>query len=228
MPLTTRTRRDAAPDHLPELGSTVALDGLPAGPCVTAVTAREGSRLLVDRPRLGGVDLAVPPGRRVRLAYRDRVGAVPCLAYAVVDPATAPAAGALWVEVHRVDRLQRRRSVRVPAQAPATVLLDRRPGDAPEPVDAVTHDLSAHGVLLRLGQPLTVGERAVVVLRITGMQPDVRSLSRVVRVLHEPDRGRPWAAGMEFLDISNRERDRLARYLARRQRELRRRATGLD
>jgi hypothetical protein len=228
MPPQTRTRPHTVPDHLPELGTTVALDGLPAGPCVTAVTAREGARLLIDRPRLGGVELAVPAGRRVRLAYRDRVGAVPCLAHAVIDPEMSPEDGAMWIDVHRVDRIQRRRSVRVPVQAPATVLLDGGGGDAPQPVPAVTEDLSAHGVLLRLGTPLRPEERVTVILRVTGLQPDVRCRSRVVRVVHEPERSQAWAAGVEFLDISGRERDRLARYLARRQRELRRRVTGLD
>lgn len=83
-------------------------------------------------------------------------------------------------------------------------------------------DLSEGGVRLSSSQPLTVGEWLGVQFTLPG-EGVIRARMVVLRV-ERPDRGRTsYRAGCQFRGISLRDQDRIARYLLRRQLEMRRR-----
>lgn len=98
--------------------------------------------------------------------------------------------------------------------------------DAPEtrarPLKCTILDLSEGGVRLSCSQPLQVGDWLGIEFTLPG-EGTIRTRMVVLRV-ERPDRARATHhAGCQFRGITMRDQDRIARYLLRRQLEMRRR-----
>lgn len=213
----------AVPGPLPDTGSCVWLENLPTGPAQTqAAEVRDGA-VRIDAPRLGGKEIVLAQGTPIALSYQH--AQVPCEARAVVIPPPPGCDGGPWLEVRRVERVQRRRSVRVPVLLMARVLGADEEKEA-EPCPAVTEDMSANGVLLRLERPLEQGQAVTMVVHLGGDAGDLETVARVVRVERENTPVRPWRVALTFTGLPRGVEDRVVRFLFERQRELRRRETG--
>lgn len=120
------------------------------------------------------------------------------------------------------ERLQRRHFVRIDARLPARYVpvLPAGPGsDPPAPRKTQTVDISGGGVALYLAEPFEPGTLLDVFIDL----PDtlVSATAEVVRIIRSDDRGH--LAGLRFVDIRERDRDAIVRFIFQEQRERRRR-----
>lgn len=210
---------------MPEPGQRLWLENLPTGPAETRAAEVRGRTVRIDAPRVGGREIVLEAGAALALAYQ--AVQVPCEARTVVVPAPPGTDGGPWLRVDAIARLQRRGAVRVPVMLVARLVPDGSE-DASDAQGAVTEDLSANGVLVRLTDPVRVGERLRLVVHLGGAAGDLDTVGRVVRVDREPESARPWRAALTFPDVDRATQDRVVRFLFDRQREIRRRATGAD
>jgi c-di-GMP-binding flagellar brake protein YcgR len=116
-----------------------------------------------------------------------------------------------------VIRCQRRRYVRLEILIPATVELPGSPGDCPR---GYVVDLSAGGAKLVMNKGCNPGTE----IKLTLLKaPYLKTEGRVLRSAPvEGNRGR-WEWAVEFIGISDRERDNIVKFIFTKQRELRRR-----
>lgn len=223
--LLARRKRDV-PRYLPQPDAPVGVEGLSGGPVTTHATRNEGRRLRLEPPRVGGQAVPARPGRKVRLQYRRL--RVPCVATGVIVEGDDEG---LWVEVHTVERLQRRLWARVPLQIDVEIEVPpEEPGGDPEYLSGVTEDIGAGGVLVRTDEELERDWRVRVWFVLPGEAAEREFRARVVHT-SEDERGgrrRRHRAGVEFLDVDTELREHLVRFTLHRERELRRRETGLD
>jgi c-di-GMP-binding flagellar brake protein YcgR len=211
------------PAPLPDKGDRVMLDGLPGGPWTSVVVGVAEGVLLVDAPRLGGRLVPLPLGRRFVLAYSSRE--VPCEVDAeMVAGPTADGRGGYTARLlGAARRLQRRGAVRVPVHLIVQASLAGDDEDAP--VGAVTENLSAGGVLLRVAKALEAGAPVTTSVFCGGDAGTLDIGGRVVRC----DRlsgERPFRVAIAFLDMPRGDEDRLVRFVFERQREMPRRGAG--
>jgi hypothetical protein len=210
---------------MPEPGQRLWLENLATGPAETRAAEVRDRTVRIDAPRTGGREVPLEVGAAIALAYQ--AAHVPCEARTVVVPAPPGTDGGPWLRVDAIARLQRRGAVRVPVMLVARLVPDGSE-DASEAQGAVTEDLSANGVLVRLTDPVRVGDRLRLVVHLGGAAGDLDAIGRVVRVDREPESARPWRAALTFPDVDRATEDRVVRFLFDRQREIRRRATGTD
>jgi hypothetical protein len=217
------TRPDTAP--LPRRGERVVLDGLPGGPWTTVVEREGGEAVALAPPRLGGRPVPLPLHRAFTLAYTVRE--VPCEVDALLVDGPRPGDEGPY-EARTLGpprRIQRRGAVRVPVN----LIAHYRVGDDGEAaaVGAITENLSAGGVLLRLAEPVGIGSRIDVTIHCGGDAGDLALGAVAVRCDRLEAGDRPWRIALTFDDLSGAEEDRLVRYVFERQRELRRRDAGM-
>ena len=214
---------------LPSRGMQVMLDDLPGGPWLTMIDGlADDGVVLIAPPRLGGRVVRLPLGRVAKVAYS--LGEVPCEIdvkfVASPDDATGSYTARL---VGGPRRMQRRSAVRVPinliaqASAPAG-----GPGHEATTIGAVTENLSAGGALLRAAMPIDAGSVLAVTVECGGTIGSVTLSGRVVRCDHVNGAERPWRVAIAFVDPPAAIQDQLVHFLFERQRELRRRESGLD
>ncbi len=210
---------------LPGRGERVVLDGLPGGPWTTVVE-REGPEVLeLAPPRLGGRPVPLPLHRAFTLAWTVRE--IPCEADAQLVSGPRPGQEGRY-EARTIGpprRIQRRGAVRVPVN----LIVHYRLGEDidAERIGAVTENLSAGGVLLRLGSPIAAGSRLEVTVHCGSSAGDLTIDAVVVRCDRLGSGERPWRIALTFADLGGAQEDRLVRYLFERQRELRQRDSGL-
>ena len=209
----------------PDRGARVLLDGLPGGPWTTVVDRLTGHELALDAPRLGGRIVPLPLRRLFTVAYTTRE--IPCEVDAelVEGPGPGGTGGYVARLLGEGRRLQRRGAVRVPVHliALASVGDDR---DA-EPIGAVTENLSAGGVLLRVARAVEAGRTLTTRVLCGGEAGAIDIAGRVVRCDRVDSGERPFRVAIAFLDMSRGDEDRLVRFVFERQRELRRRDRGV-
>lgn len=214
-------RTDEVP--LPELGTPVWLEGTRHGPLATSVLQREGDLIGLDRPRIGGEDVALDPGTRVRIAYR--VHNVPCAVPAEAAGArTGPADVSWFMRTGPTLRFQRRNDFRVDDSVTARLWI--RPGEQGDaaPLVAVTSNLSASGVLLRTVAGLNINEEVRVEMDLPSGVLAVPAL--VVRVLDPQTGNGEREVALHFRDLHPDDEQRLRGHLMERQRVARRRELG--
>ena len=211
--------------QLPNPSSPVGIEGLAGGPVTSIATGREGDRVRLEPPRVGGRAVPAAPGRKVRLQYRRLK--VPCVALGVI--VEGPGDDGVWVEVHSVERLQRRSAVRVPVQMQVEITLPAPRGEEPVTVTGVSEDLSAGGMLVRTREELERGWLLRLRFCLPGEDACFTTRGRVVHGSEDERRTeRRWRAGIEFLGVEFEDREHLVRYTLWREREIRRREVGLD
>ena len=205
------------------------LDDLPGGPWLTTVDGfSDDGVVLLAPPRLGGKTVRLPVGRRARISYS--LGEVPCEIDAEIV-AARPVAPRPRTRAHMVGgprRMQRRSAVRVPdpplAQASAAAAR-RAPSRRPSARSPRTSRAAApccawrrHRRRHRAGHHRGV-RRRVGTIALDG---------RVVRCDRVDAAERPWRVAIAFVDPPMATQDQLVHFLFERQRELRRRESGLD
>lgn len=210
---------------MPEPGQRVWLENLPTGPAETRAAEVRDRTVRIDAPRVGGREIPLAGGAPIALAYQ--AAQIPCEARTVVVPAPPGTDGGPWLRVDSVVRMQRRGAVRVPVMLVARLVPDG-PEDTSDAQGAVTEDLSANGVLVRLADPVQVGDRLRLVVHLGGAAGDLDTVGRVVRVDRDPESARPWRAALTFPEVDHATEDRVVRFLFDRQREIRRREAGID
>lgn len=123
---------------------------------------------------------------------------------------------ALTVTISDVKTVQRRRYFRWPVSTEATIEV----GEPLERHDGKLKDLSANGAGVMTNAPLQIGD--VIMLRFHLPEGEVSVRARVVRVefLGEPLWRR--LAGIEFIEISDKDRDKVVRHIFNEQANARR------
>lgn len=219
-------------DHslLPRRGMQVMLEDLPGGPWLTSVdgVADDGGTILLAPPRLGGRMVPLPLRRRFRVSYA--VSEVPCEVDADLAAGPGGADGALSYTARVVGgprRMQRRSAVRVPINLMALASELPLRGNAPERIAAITENLSGGGVLLRAAAPFPPGTVLAIAIECGGSVGTLALNGRVVRCDPLDAGDHPWRVALAFVDPPVATQDLLVRFLFERQRELRRRESGL-
>ncbi len=123
--------------------------------------------------------------------------------------------------------MQRRNAVRVPVTLAVDVLLVPPGGGDPEHLSMIMEDLSAGGARVRTAAWQGLGTALAMRLELDG---DVVNACGVVVYNYEDERRseRRWVLGVRFDGLSGADTDRLVKYTFARERELRRRASGLE
>lgn len=214
---------------LPTRGMQVMLDDLPGGPWLTTIDGMtEDGVVLLAPPRLGGKTVRLPLGRRARVSYS--LSEVPCEIDAeILSPPGADAAGSYTARlVGGPRRMQRRSAVRVPINLIAQASAAGGSRDEVASIGAVTENLSGGGTLLRVATPIEAGSVLTITVECGGSIGSVPLDGRVVRCDRVDAAERPWRVAIAFVDPPMATQDQLVHFLFERQRELRRRESGLD
>jgi len=211
---------------LPRPGQNVSirvLAGAHEGTYASLVEGYQPQGILVGAPFKGGVPLPLDKGTAVRVYYHDE-RTMYSFRTRVVDRAWHPRPTLLLAEPEEIERIQRRRFVRLQINLPVRYCLlnEQRGHDAePEVREAACEDISAGGLLLVCPQGLTKGAELDLEVEL---EPDVPLwlVGRVVRVVEHPGPERPGRYGVEFIGVTAADRDLITRFIFRKQRELRR------
>jgi len=119
-------------------------------------------------------------------------------------------------------RLQRRKYFRVPIEIPVDFRVDEVSSEEPALLSGVIRNISSGGVLLMVSRDVVQEGRE---LRLTFSLPPGTPLTeipgKIVRV-EETKRGGHYAYGVEFIDVHNRIRDIIMRFVFNREIELNR------
>lgn len=131
-----------------------------------------------------------------------------------------------WPETY--ERHQRREYVRVPVRMPVTLILPAVGGRPAQECEAQTRDLGGGGLQAQWNPPAPhpslTGQRVAVIVELPDGFGPVRAAGTVVRVREAGTEETPLAEfGIEFTQVSERDRNRICRYIYNRQIELRRR-----
>ena len=214
---------------LPSRGMQAMLEDVPGGPWLTTIDgmADEGASVLFAPPRLGGKVVRLPLRRVARVSYS--LSDVPCEIDAEIVSGPDDGEGSYTARVvGGPRRMQRRTAVRVPINLLAHAsTVPERPGDRPADIGAVTENLSGGGALLRSSEPLAAGSVLTVTVECGGSVGTVTLSGRVVRCDNVDAGDHPWRVAIAFVDPPVATQDKLVRFLFERQRELRRRESGL-
>lgn len=208
---------------MPVVGDEVWIENAPGGPVGTIVFGVSDDHVGLSAPRRGGQELPLRTLESLMLSYRN--GNVPCEAEAVLSDApysSGPAIGP-WVRITSITRMQRRDSVRVSVDLIARIEQDGH--DAP--FAAVTEDLSAGGVLLRMKEKADPEEPVRIVVECGGDVGTIDTAGRIIRQELHPNKAYGWQVAVAFSVIGAATEDRLVRFLFDRLRELRRREAGI-
>ena len=185
-------------------------------------------RLLLAAPMHEGRRVLVPPGTPVvvhALKADPARGARYVGHTSVVGRREQDGVATVVLAEPRWERVQLRHWARVAAMVPVKYRR-LRPSDArPERwIAAESRDIGGGGLLLRIKQPLEPGQ--LLELTIELPERSVRAVAEVVRIQawgdaegQTPD---GYAAALKFVEIAEPDRDRVIRFVLRRQAEMRR------
>ena len=162
--MATTPARDEAP--LRADGASIWLDGTGHGPLSSSVLRWDGDLVAVDPPILGGERVRLEPGRKVRLGYRSKD--VPCAVPAVVEDLPGEDDVEWCRRTGPVMRFQRRLDFRVRDALHARLWMVDPTGGDDAPIEGVTNDLSARGVLVRAPLRPRPGDVARLELQLPG------------------------------------------------------------
>lgn len=212
------------PAPFPDRGARVLLDGLPGGPWTTVVEWLDGSMLAIAPPRLGGEVVTLPLGLPFIVAYSSRE--VPCEVDAQLVERPAPGGRDTYTArlLGEGRRTQRRGTVRVSVHLIVQATLGGRRAVS---TGAITENLSAGGALLRVKEAIDVGAELTTTVLCGGDAGAIEIAGRVVRCDRVDAEERPFRVAIAFDDLSRPDEDRLVRFIFERQRQMRRRATGV-
>ena len=120
-----------------------------------------------------------------------------------------------------VTKVQQRSFVRMGVVLPAQVVIKDPDGGEPERLEVLTRDISGGGLEVVLEKRLPHGMQVLVLMKLPG-EGAISIVGEVARV-HKPleDREIFWT-GIRFIDIQERDRDCIIRYIFKKQLETRR------
>lgn len=176
--------------------------------------------MLIAMPVAKGVPVLPPPG----CIFYCRVvvdGAVWLCTSTFLDKRPQPLPVWVIAPPHDYRKIQLRSYVRMETALPVEVHIDG--ADLP-PVAATTKDIGGGGVQLITRLALEPGVRLQLAIELAGTGR-LTVLGDVVRVEHDAARNL-YTAGIKFVEISERERDKIIKYIFKKQ--LERRQKGLE
>ncbi len=184
------------------------------------VEAIDEDRMEFAMPISKGVPILLSPGD----AFCGRVvldGTVWMFTSTFIDKRFLPVA--VWIVTMPADfeRIQLRSFVRLDTALVADLEVV---GSSRPPIQAITRNIGGGGAKLVVKQPLDRGARVQFAVEL----PDngiLRTLGEVIRVEHDEKRNF-YAVAVKFVEIPERERDKIIKYIFRRQ--LARRQSGLE
>jgi c-di-GMP-binding flagellar brake protein YcgR len=203
-------------EHLFRIGAPVALeferdDAWENLPSRVEESAADG--LTVGMPLRMGMVVIVPVGATVRVIAR-RSDAAYIVPTRVVQHRNAPFPMLDVRPTGPIERRQQREFVRLPALITPRQVAAVGPKDLLTPLPAVVLDLSAGGLRLRSKRALSVGQPLKIVLDLPA-PIGLLTAHATVSWVRQPagQRDAPIEAGCRFVDLGQRERERLVRYI---------------
>lgn len=188
----------------------------------TRVEDMQGERLKLSLPTEGGVPVYIPRGERIRCEFTAE-GGIYSFTVEVLGWEQRPIPTLIVEMPKQFQRLQRRDYVRLEANLAInySVLCT---GDATREqwLRSQTRDISGGGLLFKAPDKLPIGAQLEVYLTLEGNT--IHTSGEVVRYLPDMVDSEPgnWM-GLRFLDINERDRDMIIRYIFNQQRERRKR-----
>lgn len=123
-----------------------------------------------------------------------------------------------------IQRIQQRSFVRVDTMLPVEMSPMAEENDEAldtgAPLKVLTKDISGGGAQLVLHEPVEIGTRLSLVIEVPGMEP-IETIGEVVRVEKPKNDRELFWIGIKFLDIQEALRNKLIRFIFKRQLELR-------
>jgi c-di-GMP-binding flagellar brake protein YcgR len=126
-----------------------------------------------------------------------------------------------------IQRGQQREHVRLRLTlAPSSVTV-LHPDQTETRLQATIINISAGGVLIRVRHPIQVGQQIRLRVELPEAAGVIGAVAEVLRVeAHHSDRGNHYDAGCRFLDLNERTRDLIIKFIFRYQARLARQGTG--
>lgn len=188
----------------------------------------DDGRLLLAAPMKGGVRVFIPRDTSVvvHALKADRARGARYVGHAsVIGRQEEGGVVMLVVAVPRWERVQLRSWARVTATVPVKYRPLRPPHERPACwISTESRDIGGGGLMLRTKHLLEPGQFLELAIELP--QRPVQAVAEVVRVQAPDDReGEPetgYAAALKFVTIAEPDRDRIIRFVLRRQAEMRR------
>lgn len=130
--------------------------------------------------------------------------------------------------ISEIDKNQRRRSYRLPVMLDITVRY-KREGDPAGIITAhaTTVNISQEGLLFRMEEPLIVGGKVIVEIKLPGSDLCILN-GAVVRFVQETEDKEKYLVAAKFMTLTKRDQTQLARFILNRQIQDRRKQQGID
>jgi c-di-GMP-binding flagellar brake protein YcgR len=211
------------------IGQSVALEFEQGDTPQSALTRVEDiaeQSVLVAMPMRASMLIPLPPGTEVVL-HAKRDDAAYMLPARVKTRLMQPVPMLDLVPTGPIQRGQQREHVRLRLMltpSSATVLHDDQTETR---LNATIINLSAGGVLIRVRQPLRVGQKIRLRVELPEAVGVVGAVAEVLRVDERgSERGQSYDLGCRFLDLNERTRDLIIKFIFRYQARLARQGTG--
>jgi len=184
-------------------------------------------RLWVAMPMRAGMFLPLPVDTRV-VVHIKREDASYALRTRVVGRRLQPTPMLELLAISDVQRQQRRQYVRLQIVLIPTHAAIVGDDGTETRVAATIINISAGGVLLRSRQPLAVGQHVRLAVELPAPCGSIGAVAKVVRVdIRRSDRGHFYEAGCAFVDLTDRDRDLITKFIFRFQTRQRQETTPL-
>lgn len=166
--------------------------------------------------------IPVSKGLEVKILYEGD-SAFYSLTTEIIERIKEPIPSLVLRHTDQIERIQRRRYFRVKINKDINYLVikeHKNEEDKPEFKDTTAIDLSGGGLLMVLDEDLEINDRLLFDLKIKEIDKLIEG--KIVRIKYNTD-GYSKTAGIEFVDIERKDRDKIISYLFNYQRKLRRR-----
>lgn len=176
--------------------------------------------LYISMPIRQAVLLPLAVGEDIRLIFRFKHATFAC-ACRVMGRRREPIPCLIVNRPESLERInQKREYVRLEVNLPLRFRIISG-GDQSEKqafIEGVTFDLSAGGMLFTTAHPLQSGQEIKIELDLPDLEP-IFAMGRVVRVFEPRLKGETRRIAVEFVDISDAQKDRIFKYIFSKQRE---------
>lgn len=216
-------------DQVFDVGLALSLEFADGGSRVHLLSRVEnvaGDRLWVAMPMRAGMFIPLPVSTPVSVQIK-REDALYVLPARVQGCRLQPCPMLELIPTGEIDRQQRRRHVRLQiVLVPALAALVADDGTETR-LPATVVNVSGGGALVRTRQTIEVGQRLRLAIELPPPGGPIDCLSEILRVtVQRAERGYYYEASTHFLDLADRERDRITKFIFHFQSRMARREQG--
>ncbi len=178
-------------------------------------------RFTVTSPTKAAAVIPLAPGTIVTIIFTDNT-AIYTFTTEVISQNRKPPATLLLGKPIEMKRIQRRNFVRLDTRLPISLnKFNKNLHPGKELFSGTAFDISGGGMMFGCNTPLECGDVLEATINLN-RQITVKTLGRVVRVMHNPPKSREkYSVGFEFRVIEEPVRDKIIRFIFNQQRELR-------